>query len=104
MVQVTDEVSAGPVPVGVKLASRDRTILSKTKPSSRIHTLTVCDPVEFTAIVALTLSIVLRLQPNELVKPVMRSEEASSTLSRPTWTESLSAALLPPARPRTQTW
>ena len=93
-------LSAGPVPVGVKLPFVVKKTLSKTKPSSRIQMLMVWRPVLVTLIVATGPSIVDRLQVSPVPKELMRSAEVGPVLSIPAWQESPSAF---GPMPRTQT-
>ena len=81
---------AGPAPLGVNPDEVVSSSLSKAKPSSRIHTLTVCTPAELTISVALrTLSMALDVQAqlpmgnSEICSPVVTALPSS-----PTWSES----------------
>jgi hypothetical protein len=100
---VSRAVSAGPVPVGVKVEFVVSRILSMAKPSSRIHTLTVCTPVVDTFMVADTLSSVPFLQLKLEVNPLIRSALATAAPSSPACAESLSPTTEPVALPRSHT-
>ena len=71
-------------------------------PSSLIHTFTVWGPVVVTLIVATLGFIVMLDQVHVVPKVLIRSADAVSTPSRPTWQESSPPAPLGPI-PRTHT-
>jgi hypothetical protein len=84
-------LSAGPAPVGVKLAFVVKRTLSRTKPSSRIQTLMVWSPGVLTMIVAVGPSMGVRLQVSAVPNELMRSAESGPVPSMPAWHESASA-------------